>query len=869
MRSATGGDDHPFAVYNTGAAVVDESGTLVAWTSAAEECLGHRAEEVCGRPVAELLAGPVRRDATLGRRRDRIWDGRALLRHGAGGALEVGFRVIPLQEVLAPHQDAPPRKAPAPQGGPPSTPAAPAPDAAAPRTARRGGGYLVLGAPYELVTRWRQEHALAGELFDQDRIGLALFDTGLRLIRTNTPLLPYTGVPDRLAGHRLGDFLWGQDVAAVEERLRGVLETREPAVNFTTRVRTLDDPRSGVVLMVSAFPLQEPSGRLLGVAATYQDVTEDHRGRERIAVLHRATAVLGGSLSAQRTGEDLAAALAPALGDTVAVDVAEPVFTGGEPVPDRHDRAALRRTAVAGEGEDVLRANGVPLLTEARGLPDSAAAPGQGVLVTDLDTLTTGDPPPGWAVAVPGARSAISVPMCTRNTFMGNITLWRTAPGRPAFDEGDLRLVEEIAGRAALALDNVRRYTREHLAAVSLQRSLLPPATADTAAVRTASVYLPADPVGGVSGDWYDVIPLSSARVALVVGDVVGHGLPATAAMARLRTAVRTLADLDPDPDELLTHLDDLVLQLPLTSRPAERLDQRADAGDAADVPPLEPTGRGRPGRGGITDLTEADGSYAATCLYAVYDPVSGRCALASAGHPPPALLDTDGSVSYLDLNPGPPLGVGGLPFEKTVVELPPGSVLALYTDGLIERGTGDVDEGMELLRKRLIQSGALRRPLHDVAREIVAALPPARLPDDVTLLIARTRRVPPSDTVAWALSADPAVVARARELVSRQLAEWGLELLAFTTELVVSELVTNAIRYAGGPVELRLIHTDVLTCEVSDPSSSQPRMRRARATDEGGRGLYLVAQLSTRWGSRYTRAGKTIWAEQALPPTV
>ncbi|MFC0597740.1 ATP-binding SpoIIE family protein phosphatase [Streptomyces palmae] len=857
MRSALGGDDYPFAVYNTGAAVVDAAGTVVAWTSAAEECLGHRAEEVCGRPVAELLAGPIHRDETLGRRTDRIWDGRAPLRHREGGVVELGFRVVPLQEGTDAQPGTPPGDAPAADGD------APEPGGPSPWPGRHGGRYLVLCAPYELVTRWRQEHALAGELFEQNRIGLALFDAELRLMRTNTPLLPYTGVPDRLAGHRLGDFLWAQDVTAAEELLRRVLETGEPVVNFTTRVRTVDDPRSGAMLRIMAFPLQEPSGRLLGVAALYQDVTEEHRSRERIAVLHRATAVLGGSLSAQQTGEDLAAALAPALADTVAVDVAEPVFTGGEPVPHRLERTALRRTAVTGEGGDALRANLVPLLSDLRDGPHSPPTTGLGTLVTGLDLVAVGDPPPEWAIAVPGVRSAMSVPLITRDTVMGNVTLWRTAAGRPAFDGHDLELVQEIASRAALALDNVRRYTREHLAAVSLQRSLLPPAISDTAAVRTASVYLPADPVGGVSGDWYDVIPLSSARVALVVGDVVGHGLPATAAMARLRTAVRTLADLDPDPDELLAHLDDLVHQLAMTGEPGEHTGQTEAADDAR---PLELSAWGRehgPAPG------DADGSYAATCLYAVYDPVNGRCSLASAGHPPPALLDVDGSVRYLDMSPGPPLGVGGLPFEKTVMELPPGSVLALYTDGLLERGAGDVDEGMERLRKRLMQSGALNRPLHDAAREIVAALPPARLPDDVTLLVAGVRRLPAGDTVWWALTADPAVVAQARELVSTQLTEWGLEALVFTTELVVSELVTNAIRYAGGPVQLRLIRTDVLTCEVSDPSSSQPRMRRARVTEEGGRGLYLVAQLSTRWGSRYTRAGKTIWAEQALPPAV
>lgn len=824
MRSANGDDGGPFAVHDTAAAVVDGTGTLVGWTPAAEAFLGHRAADVCGRSVAELLADPGRLAELLAQRSPGIWEGGATLRHAAGGEVEVDFRVLPLE------------------------------------AGREPSGYLVLGAPRDQVVRWRQDHALAGELFQQDRFGLAIFDSGLRLVRTNTPLLPYTGVPADLRGHRLGDFLWARDAAALDKRLGEVIATGEPLLGFTTPARTLHDPRSGVVLQVSAFRLQDPGGRLLGVAATFGDITAEHRTRERIEVLHRATAALGGSLSAQGTSEDLVRTLLPALADTIAVDVAEPVFTGGEPVPDRRQRLAMRRTAAEGDGAEALRAAGT-VFTDA--VPTSPAGPGRGVLVPEVAAGGDRDVP-GWATEVPAARSALSAPMCAGNTLLGNVMLWRTAPTRPAFEKGDMALLEEIASRAALALDNVRRYTREHLAAVSLQRSLLPPATADTAAVRTASVYLPADPIGGVSGDWYDVIPLSSARVALVVGDVVGHGLRATAAMARLRTAVRTLADLDPDPDELLTHLDDLVLQLPMGAGTPESPAGQTAMG-APDPGVVELPGSGRPGDSG----EGGPDSFAATCLYAVYDPVSGRCAMASAGHPPPAVMDPDGVVTFVEMNPGPPLGVGGLPFEKSVVDIAPDSVLALYTDGLIERGEGDVDEGMEQLRKRLVRTEALHRPLHDVAREIVAGLPPTRLPDDVTLLVARARRVPEGDTATWELEADPAVVARARELVSRQLAHWGLDLLAFTTELVVSELVTNAIRHAGGPVGLRLIRTDVLTCEVSDPSSTQPRMRRARDTDEGGRGLYLVAQLTSRWGSRYTRQGKTIWAEQTLPPVL
>ncbi|MER0242687.1 SpoIIE family protein phosphatase, partial [Streptomyces sp. HSW2009] len=445
-----------------------------------------------------------------------------------------------------------------------------------------------------------------------------------------------------------------------------------------------------------------------------------------------------------------------------------------------------------------------------------------------------------WARAVPGAHSVMTAPLHARGILSGRVTVWRTDAIAP-FDAEDLTLLEEVAARAGLAVDNARRYTRERRAAVKLQRSLLPPALTDVVAAETASVYLPTDASRGVGGDWFDVIPLSSARVALVVGDVVGHGLQATATMGRLRTAVRTLADLDVDPEELLTHLDDLVLQLTV----------EADS----DRPGVED--------GAPNSLTDSVG---ASCLYITYDPVTRHCVMASAGHPPPALICADGTARFIDLDPGPPLGVSSLPFEITELVLPPGSVLALYTDGLVERGTGDVDEGMAELRTRLVRADVLSRPLAGLPQEIVSELPPSRLADDVTLLLARTRVIPEGDIASWTLAADPALVSSTRELVSGQLADWGLAELTFTTELVVSELVTNAIRYAGGPVELRLIRAGALICEVSDPSSTQPRMRRARATDEGGRGLYLVAQLTSRWGSRYTRRGQTIWTEQPLP---
>jgi hypothetical protein len=318
-----------------------------------------------------------------------------------------------------------------------------------------------------------------------------------------------------------------------------------------------------------------------------------------------------------------------------------------------------------------------------------------------------------------------------------------------------------------------------------------------------------------------------------VVGDVVGHGIHAAATMGRLRTAVRTLADVDLAPDELLTRLDDLVIRLSVES--------------GADAEP--PT-------------AEVAGDIGATCLYAVYDPVSRRCSMALAGHPPPAVVRPDGTAGFLDVPVGPPLGLGGLPFEPADVTLPEGSLLALYTDGLIHAGHRDIGEGLDALREAL---AAPADSLDSLCDHVVRTMLPDHSADDAALLLVRSRALDRRRVAVWDVDAEAAAVARTRSDAVRVLDEWGLEEAAFVTELVVSELVTNAIRYGAPPIQLRLIHDRVLICEVSDASSTAPHLRRARMFDEGGRGLLLVAQLTERWGTRQTGAGKTIWCEQSL----
>ncbi|RMB86139.1 hypothetical protein CTZ28_10735 [Streptomyces shenzhenensis] len=375
----------------------------------------------------------------------------------------------------------------------------------------------------------------------------------------------------------------------------------------------------------------------------------------------------------------------------------------------------------------------------------------------------------------------------------------------------------------------VSAITGDHAMGVTLQHSLLPRGLPEQRALEVAYCYLPAK--GGVGGDWFDIIPLPGARVALIVGDVVGHGLHAAATMGRLRTAVHNFSSLDLSPDELLGHLDDLVTRI-----------------DQEDL--------------SATHYEEITG---ASCLYAIYDPVAGHCSLACAGHPPPVLVRPDGTAYYPDLPVGPPLGLGGLPFETAELQVPEGSQIVLYTDGLIEKRELDIDVGLELLRATL---ACRDRPPQETCRAVLDALLPDRPVDDVALLVARTHVLAADRVADWDVACDPEAVSGIRTDVGRRLETWDMSPeVGFATELILSELVTNAIRYGSPPIHVRLLCDDgALTCEVSDGSSTSPHLRHAATTDEGGRGLFLVAQLTKRWGTRYTNSGKVIWAEQSLP---
>ncbi|MFE0047790.1 SpoIIE family protein phosphatase [Streptomyces albireticuli] len=431
----------------------------------------------------------------------------------------------------------------------------------------------------------------------------------------------------------------------------------------------------------------------------------------------------------------------------------------------------------------------------------------------------------GEGRCVPDRHRTILAPLRGRRRVIGAAVFIRRAD-RPAFEGDDLLVAAQLATHTALGVDKAVLYGREVYIADELQRTMLPDSLPQPTGVRLASRYLPAAETARVGGDWYDAIPLPGNRVALVVGDVMGHSMTSAAIMGQLRTTAQTLAGLDLPPAEVLHHLDEQAQRLG-----SDRM---------------------------------------ATCLYAVYDPVAHRIVIANAGHPPPIMLHRGGRAEVLRVPPGAPIGVGGVDFEAVELDAPAGATLLLYTDGLVESRIRDVWTGIEQLRERLIETARLTGPnpppLEPLCDEVLGMLGPGDRDDDIALLAARFEGIAPSDVAYWFLDPRPQTARQARRLARRALTRWGLEELTDSVELLVSEVITNAVRYAERPITLRLLRTDVLRCEVGDDVPQLPRLRQARPSDEGGRGLYLVNRLARRWGATRLSTGKVVWFELALP---
>ncbi|MET7292913.1 SpoIIE family protein phosphatase [Streptomyces griseoloalbus] len=768
--------------------VVDARGIVTGWSEGARRLTGHPAEEAVGRAARELLATDAPPPGTP------LASGRVALRHRDGHRVPARLTVRSLLGA----------------GGTPA------------------GQVITAESPDAAET------SLTARAFQQASMAMSIFDTEQRFLRLNDVAFRIMGGPGQeLHGRPYLDTVdEGADTLGIARHLRRVAEAGEP-LRYETVTRAPSEARSHA-WNIEMWPVREVSGEVAGTVVAAFDSTEQHRTRRRLALLNEAAAGIGTTLDVVRTAEELVELLTPAFADFAAIDLLDWVLESDEPPALPESGIVLRRVAhgSAAHGShgaavhlgqtDVYPPYSPPAraLRECRAVLARAGEP-------DFDRWIAERVAPAPTVRTrPAAiHSLLAVPLRARGTTLGVAVAVRNVHPDGYVAE-DAVLAEELASRAAVCVDNARRFARERTTALTLQHSLLPRGLPGQAAVEVAHRYLPSGSAAGIGGDWFDVIPLAGSRVALVVGDVVGHGIPSAATMGRLCMAVRTLADVDLPPDELLTHLDDLVTHLA--------------SGDRDDI-----------------------GELGATCLYAVYDPVSRLLSVAAAGHPAPALVLPDGTCRLIPVNAGPPLGVGGLPFEATELQLPEGTVVALYTDGLVEDRDRDIDRATDELRRALsVPADSLDSLCDGVLKHVL----PEEPGDDVALLLARTRALGADRVATRDVPPDPEEVGAARQWATDMLAAWGLDEIAFITELVVSELVTNAIRYGVPPVKLRLIRDRTLICEVADASSTSPHLRRAHAYDEGGRGLLLVAQLTQRWGSRQTGGGKTIWAEQPLP---
>ena len=648
--------------------------------------------------------------------------------------------------------------------------------------------------------------------------------------RNSADMLAYPG--DALLGTELSSLLAGPSshTIALEGLLSAALSGREGTAVLTFRTRD-GDPLDSVVTIQ---PMSSSDPNLIGLVLIRIPPPSEGRFLDpavmRHALLDGAFKRIGGALDIDQLAREFVNIAVPHFANEAGLLILESLVAGEELPADSPDGSQLlRRLAVAYDDGDSAWDAVFPtgeILRYPPGTPyTECMATGKPVRLkmgSDQATRIA----TSW-LRRPVARllsntSMLLLPLAARDVTLGFLVCTRKDTYR-AFDAYDTEIGMEFASRAAIFIDNARRYSRERATAVTLQRSLLPTGLSKPSSVEVRHRYLPGSKLIEVGGDWYESIALPGARVALVVGDVAGHGVRAAVTMGRLRTAIHTLAMLELSPAETLQQLNELM----------------------GDLGAREP--------------------HFATCVYAVYDAVTGMLEVASAGHLPPLLVSPDGTNEFLSLTPAPPLGIGSGSVQSKFVPVTDGSLLVLYTDGLVENRTRDIDVGLRLLSE-IFGPGATARPLEDLCRATLAGVYSDQQRDDIALLMARLNRIPADNHVSWTLPAELTSARRARGLIRRPMTRWDLAELIPVTELLVSELVTNSVRYAQGMIGLRLVLEGGLVVEVTDDSAALPRLRHPDEDDERGRGLQVISQFAQRWGARRTATGKVVWCEQALP---
>ncbi len=786
--------------------VVDRGGLVSHWSRGARRLFGADKEEAVGRPAVDLL--PV--SGALPDEDENTPYGTYAAYDGLGPDLESSL------------------------GGRLSYPAAGRARLTAPDSARID----VLWWAYPLVGPGPERLLVLAA----DAAGLRHEDSGegTAVERIAPAFALHTDFPgaEELA-RRLPEILPSMSVGESARIVAQVLELGYPILEFSQNDRVPVTPDWGVPRRSERKARQERAAAAAASGASMPKDAEDEREdleyaavRERLEFLNEVSGRIGTSLDLSRTIVEVSRAVVPRFTDVAGTYLREQVVAGEgfpEGVPDTTTmwhRVALEHTDEPGRWDDV-----VPV---GEAMPFPAHTP-------FFQCMTTGDPvlvpriseQMGHMIAAQfekrdirpliTGRSMLVVPLKARNVVLGFMILLRH-PERVEFNDMDRVTGAELAARAGLVLDNARMYTYQESVAETLQDSMLPHIAPRMAGCDIATRYLPGTLLGRVGGDWFDSVKLPGSRTALVVGDVMGHGLNSAAMMGQLRTAVQTLAALDLPPAQLLRSLDDL----------AQRLGEH----------------------------------YLATCLYAVYDPIASELQIANAGHIPPVLVRAeDGRSDLLDLPTGAPIGVGGVPFESVRVRVAPGDRLVMCTDGLVEVRGEDIGVGLATLCESAAHPAASMDAACDtIIRALAVTFSKAGRggrKDDVALLMARLGGIEPEDVAQWRIALDPVEVGRARAVVREQLHVWGLDSLVDSAEVMVSELVTNAVSHSHGrPVELRLVRGDTLLCEVEDDDHTLPTLLSARPLDESGRGMRVVSTLAREWGTSRTSSGKTVWFE-------
>ncbi|HEY3687474.1 MAG TPA: SpoIIE family protein phosphatase [Streptosporangiaceae bacterium] len=669
-------------------------------------------------------------------------------------------------------------------------------------------------------------------------------DGAVRVLRVEPVTAQVPEEARRGLGRRISDFLPRMGPDAGAGIVAQILAHGYPAINLSTTIRLpVGSYWSGMPRVKRVRPAYGPTGPPApgtdDAHGPTPERSENRQLKERLSFLNDASSRIGGELDLSRTARDLAEMIVPRFADFASIQMLEDVLLT-ERVPEgAPGEAALLRRVALSHVDEPGRWDDIAPLGEVGGHPAD---------VPYMEGLRTGKPfhlpvvRPELAAELAGHytdrdmvpllenRSLLVLPLIARGRVLGLMVLIRH-PGRAPFDDLDAVTGDDLATRAALALHNALLYKRERATAHTLQESMLARRAPDLHCVDVAHRYLPSEAGVEVGGDWFDAIRLPGGRAALVVGDVMGHGLHAAAIMGQFRMAVRTLASMDLPPEQVLRHLDDLAQRL------GEDYPARRDSE-----------------------------SHLATCLYVVYDPVSRTCEAANAGHVPPVLVHPDGRSEPLDPPSGAPIGVGGVAFEPFTFSVEDGSRLVLCTDGLVEVRGEDIGIGLAALCEKLAGNGP-EASVDELCEQVVRALWSPQRADDVALLIARFRGISADEVDTWTLpsATDPRMVRAARGRTREVLTRWGLDDRIETVELLVSELVTNAIRHGAGPVTLRLLRTGRLLCEVYDTNRDLPVLVSSGPDEEHGRGMQLVSRMSERWGTSRTAGGKVVWFEYDL----